>query len=159
MSAWEYSFLHCLKELAGFVSAKRCDYLLIAGDFNVDFSHINRQCTSFLSDMMDFDLEVVDLQYSTAVQFTYDRDDGGAHSCVDHFLISSIMSSVCRVASLHSGSNLSDHVPLTLTLECSGPVVCLLHPVHLFNARLGIKHQMSLFDTRSKVENVWLLFT
>ena len=35
------------------------------------------------------------------------------------------MSSVCRVASLHSaaGSNLSDHVPLTLTLECSGPVV------------------------------------
>ena len=125
MSAGEHSFLHCLNELAGFVSAKRCDYLLIAGDFNVDFSPIHRQRTSFLSDMMkDFDLEAVDLQYSTAVQFTYERDDGGAHSWVDHFLISSsLMSSVCRVASLHSGSNLSDHVPLTLTLECSGPVV------------------------------------
>ena len=72
MSAGEHSFLHCLNELAGFVSAKRCDYLLIAGDFTVDFSCIHRQRTSFLSNMMkDFDLEVVDLQYSTAVQSTY----------------------------------------------------------------------------------------
>ena len=86
MSAGEYSFLHCLNELAGFLSAKRCGYLLIAGDFNVDFGRIHRQHTSLLSDMMkDFDLEVVDLQYSTAVQFTYERDDGGAHSWVDHF--------------------------------------------------------------------------
>ena len=91
----------------------------------MDFSRIHRQHTSSLFDMMmDFDLEAVDLQYSNAVQFTYERDDGGAHSWVDHFMISSsLMSSVCRVASLHSGSNLSDHVPLTLTLECSGPVV------------------------------------
>ena len=81
MSAGKYSFLHCLNELAGFLSAKRCDYLLIPGDFNVDFSRIHRQHTSLLSDMMkDFDLEVVDLHYSTAVQFTYERDDGGAHS-------------------------------------------------------------------------------
>ena len=58
--------------------------------------------------MKDFDLEVIDLQYSTAVQFNYECDDGGANSWVDHFLIS-FMSSVCRVASLHSGSHLSFH--------------------------------------------------
>ena len=45
--------------------------------------------------MKDFDLEAIDLQYSTAVQFTYERDDGDGHSWVDHFLISSsLMSSV-----------------------------------------------------------------
>ena len=54
MSAEEHCFLHCLNELAGFVSAKRCDYLLIAGGFNVDFSRIHRQhiIYTFLSDMM-----------------------------------------------------------------------------------------------------------
>ena len=58
MSAGEHSFLHRLNELGGFVSAKRCDYLLTAGDFNVDFSRIHRQCTSFLADMTkDFNLE------------------------------------------------------------------------------------------------------
>ena len=41
MSAEEHCFLLHLNELAGFVSAKRCDYLLTAGDFNVDFSRIH----------------------------------------------------------------------------------------------------------------------
>ena len=47
MSAGVHSFLHCLNELTGFVSAKRCDYLQIAGDLNVDFSRLHRQRTRF----------------------------------------------------------------------------------------------------------------
>ena len=45
------------------------------------------------------------------------------HRLIIFLISSSLMSSVCRVVSLHLGSNLSDHVPLTLTLECSGQVV------------------------------------
>ena len=52
------------------------------------------------------------------------------------------MSSVCKVASLHSGSNLSDHVPFKLTLECSGPVVRVPTSSCAFvQCRFGIKHQ------------------
>ena len=47
MSAGVHSFLHCLNELTGFVSAKRCDYLQIARDLNVDFSRLHRQRTRF----------------------------------------------------------------------------------------------------------------
>ena len=63
------------------------------------------------------------------------------------------MSSVCRVASLHSGSNLSDHVPFKLTLECSGPVVRVPTSSCAFvQCQLGIKHQKIIYLDKIDLE-------
>ena len=64
------------------------------------------------------DLKDLDLLFPS-VQFTYESDSGMAHSWVDHFLFSTEASSMLKnVGVLHSGANLSDHLPLSVVLDC-----------------------------------------
>ena len=64
------------------------------------------------------DLKAVYLLFPS-VQFTYESDTGMAHSWVDNFLCSAEASSMVKdVGVLHSGANLSDHLPLSVILDC-----------------------------------------
>ena len=90
--------------------------LIIAGDFNVDFSRICN--SSLLSDIISsLNLCAVDRHFHASISFTYMRDDGSASSwilCTDSLtpLFSTI--SLCDV-----GSILSDHQPLIAVFDYS----------------------------------------
>ena len=63
--------------------------------------------------MLEFDLCACDLSFCDDIQYTYERDDAQTHSWIDHILCTSSSSNLISNAhTLHSGSNLSDHLPL-----------------------------------------------
>ena len=111
-----------LGDLCGFISTVSYDFLIIAGDWNTD---IQRPCSfthtvsAFLGEL---NLSLVDL-LSDNVSFTY-SSHGGFTSWLDHVAVSTSFSSV--VTSVHSildGRNLSDHNPLTFSLNLPAIVV------------------------------------
>lgn len=114
-----YKFGAVLSELESFLESRRYDLLAIVGDFNVDFDRAHVPRTRELCHFMQItDLKAVDLLFPS-VQFTYESDSGMARSWVDHFLFSSEASSLVKnVGVLHSGANLSDHLPLSVVLDC-----------------------------------------
>ncbi len=99
-------------ELEDFIDRYSYDHLLIAGDFNVDFSRntpVRRHLQSFMAEHC---LVSADLPFQSNIQFTYMRDDGCAFSWPDHYL--------CNHSQFHRvdfGTNLSDHCPLRCSLR------------------------------------------
>ena len=72
-------------------------------------------CTKFRRNLRGVSIFRVDLTWNDP----YESDSGKAHSRVDHFLFSAEVSSVVKnVVVLHSGANLSDHLPLSVVLNC-----------------------------------------
>ena len=65
-------------------------------------------------------LEASDLHFPS-VQFTYESDNGLARSWVDHFLFTA-SHLVRNVHVVCSGDNISDHLPLTVSLDCQHAV-------------------------------------
>ena len=105
-------------ELEAFLNTQYYD--LLVGDFNVDFTCTNRPRTSELLCLMQATcLEASDLLHFPFVQFTYKSDNGLACSRVNHFLFTTSVSHLVRnVDVVCSGDNLSDHLPLTVSLDC-----------------------------------------
>ena len=65
------------------------------------------------------------MSFRSSVSYTYERDDGSAHSCIDHIVCSRSHSSlVTNVRTIRSGCNLSDHYPLCFLVQ----VHCLSTP-------------------------------
>ena len=59
-----------------------------------------------------------DLDYQTSVNYTFESNDGLSRSWIDHIVCSRLSSSlVTDVCTLHSGVNLSDHIPLYFNLQ------------------------------------------
>ena len=106
-------FLITLGELEGFIDRHSPDNVIIAGDFNVDFSRSTTNCQHLLKFMNDLELVPADQISVSGVSYTYMRDDGQACSWPDHFLCSRRSAShFSNFRCLDSGSNLSDHSPL-----------------------------------------------
>ena len=106
-------FLVTLGELEGFIDRYSSDYLIIAGDLNVDFNRTSVNCQNLVDFMNDLHLVSADQLSASGIAYTYMRDDGHAYSWPDHFL--SYHSHAHRLSdfrTLDSGSNLSDHSPL-----------------------------------------------
>ena len=71
--------------------------------------------------MNDLQLCAVDLM-CTNIDFTYERDDGLAHSWPDHVLTNShCVKDIFSIKCIHSPDNFSDHVPLYFELVMSVP--------------------------------------
>ena len=67
-------------------------------------------------------LEASDLHFPS-IQFIYESDNGLARSWVDQFLFSTSASHLVRyVDVVCSGDNLSDHLPLSVSLDCQHAV-------------------------------------
>ena len=114
-----YKFVEVLGELQGFLDSRHFDLLSIVGDFNVDFTRTHRPRTDeLLCFMRATGLVASDLQ-SPSIQFTYESDSGLTRSWVDHVLFFVEASSYIKhVVTLHSGANLSDHLPLLVSIDC-----------------------------------------
>ena len=117
-------YLEVLGELKGFIEAQVFDKVIVAGDFNVDFNHPSITCAYLQALMNDLQLCAVDLLPCYNIHFTYERDDGLAHSWPDHVLTNChCVDNISSIMCIHSPDNFSDHVPVFFELSISLPHV------------------------------------
>lgn len=93
-------------------------YLVVAGDFNVDFSRM-RPHTALLNSFCERSgLHPADNHRSNSVDFTY-HFGLQRFSCLDHFLLSPVLFDECvdGIFAVHSVDNMSDHEPVVLQLS------------------------------------------
>ena len=110
--------LYCVSigELEGFIDTQTFDHIVIGGDFNVDFNRPSGLLDLLTAVMADRDLVAADFLSQPSIGFTYERDDGSAHSWPDHFLCdSSFLPAFTSVSKVDLWSNLSDHHPIAAT--------------------------------------------
>ena len=114
-----------LGALEGFIESYQCDINVIVGNFNADFSR-QSAFTHHLSTLMtSLDLIACDLHSST-ITYTYERDGGSVRSWIDHVLCNESYSNLInQLHPMNSGINLSDHLPISFTLNVSP--VCVGH--------------------------------
>lgn len=92
------TFCESIAELEGFLLTQSYDYIIITGDFNVDFAKASPNCTILETFMQTFDLVRGDK--SSDITFIYRRDDHQSSSWVDHvFCSSGILSTISNVVS------------------------------------------------------------
>lgn len=119
VSSHDY-FTETVGELCGFVDSLQYDNLIIAGDFNVDFTRPGVNCSLLLSCMDDLGLCSVDTSSYSPIHFTYERDDGSARSWPDHVLTSQYQARrITDIGCIYSADNFSDHLPLYFSLDLS----------------------------------------
>ena len=109
------TFRETIAELEGFLLSQMYDYVIIAGDFNVDFAKVspNRAILEYF--MQAFDLVRGDI--CSDISFTYRRDNHQFCSWVDHVICSSAISStISNIISIDSVDNFSDHLPVFFTM-------------------------------------------
>ena len=98
--------------------AQTYDHVIIAGDFNVDFTKPSPNRMVLQCFMQDFDLDRGDAH--SDISFTYRRDDHLSTSWVDHIVCSSaIVNNFNSINTQDSIDNFSDHVPMFFTLKLS----------------------------------------
>ena len=69
------TLINTLGELEGFIDSQSFDHILISGDFNVDFDKGGDNAQLLCTFMDDYSLVVADLNFRSAIHFTYERDD------------------------------------------------------------------------------------
>ena len=109
--------------LCEFLNIQYYDLLAVVGDINVDFTCTNHPRTDELLHFMQAAcLEASDLNFPS-IQCTYKSDNGLARSWVDHILFTTLASHLVRyVDVVCSGDNLSDYLPLSVSLDCQHAV-------------------------------------
>ena len=113
------AYLDTLGELEGFLDSVNYDYVIIAGDFNVDFCRASPVNSLLLDFITSNDLCCVDRAFQDNILFTYESDDGSRRSWIDHVMVSSsISSSIDSVSRYDAGCTLSDHYPLQFHFRC-----------------------------------------
>ena len=100
-------YLNTLGELEGFIDSQSFDHILISGDFNVDFDRGGDNVQLLCKFMDDYSLVAADLNFRSAIHFTYERDDCAVPSWPDRIICS--MSLVNLVSKFDQGVNLSGH--------------------------------------------------
>jgi len=103
--------LHCLSELSG------CEFI-VGGDFNCEFKSDEGAAWNILCDFMSqLDLVSTDYLLTGDQCYTFFQPTTGASSHIDHFLASNaIVPCIQTLNVIENGGNLSDHLPITLTL-------------------------------------------
>jgi len=97
-----------------------CD-VIMGGDFNCEFRSSEHSTWPLLCEFMrECDLSCTDHLIADDKCYTYFQPTTGAPSHIDHFVISKNLFSCVQVVSVDdNGSNLSDHLPVTLMCELS----------------------------------------
>ena len=116
------AFLSMVGEIEGFIDTISFDHLIIGGDFNVDLRSSSTRSTLLSDFIQERNLVCVDQLPLSSIKFTYLCEASGASSWIDHFVCDADLASVISsVSALQYGSNLSDHLPIsaTLNLICS----------------------------------------
>ena len=109
------AFSESLCELHGIISAEN---VIIAGDFNVDFSRPGPNCCNLSAFMLSNNLISVD--QISSINFTYHNDDYSYFSSPDHVLTQSNYAYLIdSVSVLDFADNFSDHLSLHSVLKFS----------------------------------------
>ena len=115
----QLAFSESLCELDGLLSAEHFDSIIIAGDFNVDFTRSGPNCSNLYALMSSNNLVSVDQMYT--INYTYHKDDISCFSSPDHILTSSNYSHLIDDVFAHdSAENFSDHLSLHFTFKFAG---------------------------------------
>ena len=95
-------------------------YMICGGDFNTDLSRKRSgHSKSLLQFCLDCNLECI-YSCSNNIKFTYISDMNKSTSIIDHFIVSkSLLLSVKNVCTIENVDNMSDHVPLSMSLHFS----------------------------------------
>ena len=107
------AFGDVLSEISSLLQFYDDHNIVIAGDFNFDFSQDNLFKNLFLQFLDDENLKCLSKDYSNNINFTFESTTGN-RSFIDHIIVSeNIFSSVSNYSIDINGMNLSDHFPLT----------------------------------------------
>ena len=98
------------------MSHSEVNNVILAGDFNTDFSRTCSRYTGILRDFCEqYDLLPCVLSSVNNVDFTYVSDVTNNKSVLDHFIVSdNLFVNVRRYYSIKDGDNVSDHFPVIL---------------------------------------------
>ena len=116
----EFEFVSLLSELEAYADTHPHDFIIIGGDFNVDFRRTCKNTIALSNFMSQLHLCSADSLFHSTIPYTYMRDDHSTSSWIDHFICSeSIVTQFSSIALCGSGTNLSDHEPLFAVLLMS----------------------------------------
>ena len=146
------AFLSMLCEIEGFIDTVVFDHVVIAGDFNVDSRASSPRATLFCDFLQDRDLVCVDQLPLSSVTHTYTSEASGTTSWIDHVVCDADLALlVLSVSPLQYGSNLSDHHPISATVNfrCTDSLVpeaaLPFQPCHRTNWDLVGEQHIKLF--------------
>jgi hypothetical protein len=94
-----------------------CCVHLLGGDFNSVLDKLDPAATAINTFLSARKVARCDLAVGCKVDYTYFNESLGCHSCIDYFLISDA-GLVDRFSVVDSGSNLSDHLPISVVCYC-----------------------------------------
>ena len=76
--------------------------VVLVGDFNVNFDRggaLGKLLVDFLSEL---NLCACDMSFHSSVNYTYEREDGSAHSWIDHYCMLSVLFLSCDQCTHHT---------------------------------------------------------
>ena len=100
-------------------------YIQHSARVDVDFERTGRLVNLLDSFMSSSGLVARDLAFRYTITFTYERDDGCVRSWIDHILCDKLhVDIVTNIKRADSGTFLSDHFPLSFSLNAECASVC-----------------------------------
>ena len=113
-------FQNILNDISSICSEyEHIDYVIIGGDFNTDLRRVTSLHTQALNVFVqNEELKFCDMSDKANIIYTYENVSASTESIIDHFIVSdNLFRNIIGYRSLHDGNNLSDHVPILLTLN------------------------------------------
>ena len=142
------NYLNVLGELEAFIGSNHCDINVIVEDFNVDFDHCSLFAKLLKDFMIELDLCVCDLGFSSSVKYTYEHDDSLSCSWLDHVLCSKCFSSLFSdFHAIHSPSIHSDHFPLFFNIDITCTIIPHIQSHSVHRKPRILRSKASLADT------------
>ncbi len=151
-----------LTDIAAYCDINNVMHYMIGGDFNTDISRtLSHNTINLLKFIEEQNLKLcVILQLST-ILYTFESDQNGAKSLIDHFIVSKYISEgVLEYTQIESIDNLSDHLPISITINCNFPSPIMeqddyvastpqwsrANEVHLLNYKYTLDCNLQLID-------------
>jgi hypothetical protein len=110
-----------LNEIDVVCNNANCNNIVVAGDFNTDFSRVKSKNTISLCDFIDQqNMSACVKHVSSEVNYTYENCINMCRSTIDHFLVTeNLTKCIVNYETINHGDNLSDHLPVTCHLDLS----------------------------------------
>ena len=107
-----------LDEVSSIILKSTDDYVIIAGDLNVDLCR-NSQNLKLLKSFISYHkYEILTNSKHCGFDYTFESKANGSRTLIDHFIVSeNVMNKVTSYNVLHDVDNLSDHSPVQIILN------------------------------------------
>ena len=124
-------FKDILNEISCISEANNIDNIVIGGDLNTDFKRVNSLHTKSLFSFVEHHTMKCGLHFEYShVDYSYESKSNHSRSLVDHFVITeNLFCNIVDYSVIHDGDNLSDHSPISMTLNVNVDYVINDHSV------------------------------